>query len=106
MRAIVVGCGAVGSRAVRQLASTEEVEEVAVVDRDQARAVSVSDAESEVRALLDLGTEARERGLHIVVGAGFGPGLSCVLVRHGAALFDVVTEIHVAKAGTGGPACA
>jgi len=155
MRATVVGCGAVGSRAVRQLASTAEMEAVAVIDRDQARAeavvnavgpktrvaswsptllnpgdvvvlalpgghremaeaalerqahvVSVSDAESEVRALLDLGTEARERGLHVVLGAGFAPGLSCVLVRHGATLFDVVTEIHVAKAGTGGPACA
>src|SRR5438477_1613502 len=155
MRAVVVGCGAVGSRAIRQLASTSEIEEVAAVDRDRARAdavvqavgsrtrsvpwspdllrpgdvlvlalpsehrelaetalergahvVSVTDAEPEVRALLGLGTEARERELYVVVGAGFGPGLSCILARHAATLFDVVTEVHVAKAGTGGPACA
>jgi len=155
VRAVVIGCGAVGARAVRQLASTSELEEVVVVDQDRTRAdavvqavgpktraatftpdllrprdvavlalpdghrelaetalereahvVSASDAEPEVRALLGLATEARERGLHIVVGAGFAPGLSCVLARHAATLFDVVTELHVAKAGTGGPACA
>ena len=31
------------------------------------------------RALLDLHAEARERGVVVAVGAGFGPGLSCVL---------------------------
>ena len=39
-------------------------------------------------------------------GAGFAPGLTCVLAAHGAARFDQVDEIHVAKSGTGGPACA
>jgi hypothetical protein len=68
--------------------------------------VSVSDDVDDVRALLALDTEARERGLHVVVGAGFAPGLTCVLARHAASQFEVVDEIHVAKAGTGGPACA
>jgi len=68
--------------------------------------VSVSDAIDDVRALLDLDAEARERGLSVVVGAGFSPGLSCLLVRHVATDFDAVEEVHVAKVGTGGPACA
>jgi len=68
--------------------------------------VSVSDAVDDVRELLDLDLEARERGVPVVVGAGFGPGLSCVLARHAADRFDAVDEIHVARVGTGGPACA
>jgi saccharopine dehydrogenase-like NADP-dependent oxidoreductase len=68
--------------------------------------VSVSDAVTDVRGLLDLDAEARERGVPVVVGAGFTPGLSCVLARHAAARFDTVEEIHVARTGTGGPACA
>ena len=37
-----------------------------------------------VEGLLDLHAEARERGVVVAVGAGFGPGLSCVLARHAA----------------------
>jgi saccharopine dehydrogenase-like NADP-dependent oxidoreductase len=65
--------------------------------------VSTSDAVRDVRALLDLDAEARERDRSVVVGAGFAPGLSCVLARRAAAQFDTVDEIHVAKSGTGGP---
>jgi hypothetical protein len=68
--------------------------------------VSVSDAFDDVVDLLDLDDEARERGVPVVVGAGFAPGLSCVLARHAAARFDQVDEIHVARSGTGGPSCA
>lgn len=68
--------------------------------------VSVSDSVSDVRGLLDLDPEARERGRSVVVGAGFSPGLSCVLARHAAAAFTDVDEIHVATTGTGGPECA
>jgi hypothetical protein len=68
--------------------------------------VSVSDGVADVRGLLDLDAEARERHLSVVVGAGLAPGLSCVLARHAGAQFDVVDEVHIAKAGTGGPACA
>lgn len=68
--------------------------------------VSTSDDIDDVRALLALDHEARERGLSVVVGAGFAPGLTCVLAAHGATRFDRVDEVHVAKVGTGGPACA
>ncbi|WP_334142617.1 saccharopine dehydrogenase family protein [Rhabdothermincola sp.] len=68
--------------------------------------VSVSDDLRDVRALLELDSEARERGRSVVVGAGFAPGLTCVLAAHGARRFDTVDEVHVAKVGTGGPACA
>jgi saccharopine dehydrogenase-like NADP-dependent oxidoreductase len=159
VRAVLIGTGAVGSRAARQLASTDGLDELVLIDTNRARAQAVADAldradrvrvgddagdpqqlveadvvvlalpsghralaESameqgahvvsttddcrEVRSLLDLDAEARERALSVVVGTGFSPGLSCVLARHGAAGFDTVDEIHVAKAGTGGPACA
>jgi saccharopine dehydrogenase-like NADP-dependent oxidoreductase len=155
VRAVVVGAGAVGSRAARQLHATEGLEGLVLIDTVRSRAdavaaamgdpttvaawgpdaldaadvvvltspgghraaaeaalergahvVSVADGIDEVRSLLDLDAEARERALVVAVGAAFGPGLSCVLARHAAAGFDVVEEIHVARAGTGGPACA
>jgi saccharopine dehydrogenase-like NADP-dependent oxidoreductase len=68
--------------------------------------VSVADSVSTVTRLLDLDAEARERGVTVALGAGFSPGLSCLLACHAASDFDVVEEIHVAKHGTGGPACA
>lgn len=74
--------------------------------RAGASVVSTSDDIDEVRALLAFDHEARERGTSIVVGAGFAPGLTCVLAAHASAWFDEVHEVHVAKMGTGGPACA
>lgn len=71
-----------------------------------AHVVSVTDAIPEVRALLDLDAVARAHGVHVVVGAGFAPGLSCVLAALAARSLEKVTEVHVAKVGTGGPACA
>ncbi len=68
--------------------------------------VSAADDIATVRGLLTLDAEARERGRSLVCGAGFGPGLTDVLVAHAAAMFDVVDEVHVARSGTGGPACA
>lgn len=68
--------------------------------------VSVGDAVAQVRSLLDLDAEADERRLHVVVGAGFSPGLSCVLAARAGAGFDQVDEVHVARVGTGGAACA
>ena len=53
----------------------------------------------DVRALLDLGPEAEARGVPLVVGAAFSPGLTCVLARHAAAELDEVDEIHVARLG-------
>jgi saccharopine dehydrogenase-like NADP-dependent oxidoreductase len=68
--------------------------------------VATADSIPSVRALLDLDAEARERGVTVLVGCGFSPGLSCVLARHAAAGFDQVDEVHVARHGTGGPSCA
>jgi len=156
MRAVVVGAGAVGARAARQLLFLGDVETLVVVEISRARreavveslgapatagstdvatavegadvvvlsapaghreaaeaalengasVVSVSDDVETVRALLGLDVEATERGLHVVVGAGFAPGLSCLLAAHAARSFEQVEEIHVAKVGTGGPGCA
>lgn len=71
-----------------------------------ASVVSFSDGIDEVRALLELHDEARAAGVSIVVGAGFAPGMTCLLTRHAGDALDEVAEIAVSKAGTGGPACA
>ena len=68
--------------------------------------VSCSDDVEDVQGLLALDGLARDNGAVAVVGAGFSPGYTCVLARHAAARFDRVDEIHVARSGTGGPACA
>jgi hypothetical protein len=68
--------------------------------------VSTSNQMSEVRRLLTLDQEAQHSGVPVLIGAGFMPGLTGLLARHGAGEFDQVDEIHVAKVGTGGPACA
>ncbi|HEX4979837.1 MAG TPA: Gfo/Idh/MocA family oxidoreductase [Acidimicrobiales bacterium] len=159
MRVVVVGAGAVGARAARQLvepAGESASHTIRLVDPDAKRAsavarslgaavsvardvddaladgadvvvlshpgpqrraaekslevgahvVSTTDDPRSATALLDLHTEALERNRVVAVGAGFMPGLSDVLVRHAAADLTAVEEIHVAKAGTGGPACA
>lgn len=155
MRVLLIGCGAVGARAARQLASTAGVEQVIIDDprADQVRVVcgaigdraeplgerswegarpdvvilatppghgpsavralalgahvvSVSDSIDDARALLALNTEALDAGVAVCVGAGFAPGLSCLLAIHAADEFATVDEIHVAKLGTAGPACA
>lgn len=68
--------------------------------------ITTSDDLTEVRRLLALDVEARAHDVAVVIGAGFMPGISCLLARHAAAEVDTVDEIHVAKVGTGGPACA
>ncbi|MBW3557054.1 MAG: Gfo/Idh/MocA family oxidoreductase [Actinobacteria bacterium] len=156
MRVVVVGAGAVGARAARQLHNPATVSDLVISDIDERRSasvaaslseparsarwsedlfdgarvvvlaappgdhrdlaeaalergadvVSVSDDAGDSSRLLDLDAEARERGRRVVVGAGFSPGLTCVLARHAASDLSAVDEVHVAKAGTGGPACA
>jgi len=149
---LVVGAGAVGARAIRQLVERADVEAVLVSDSDAVRqaavvessgkkaigassssaadavllagpcgthaevaahhvgegrpVVSTSDSIEDVRALLDLDAEAQARGVAVVAGASFSPGYSCVLARHASASLDSVTEVHIARSGTGGPACA
>jgi saccharopine dehydrogenase-like NADP-dependent oxidoreductase len=68
--------------------------------------VSVADDDQAARALLRLDGTASRQGRHLVVGAGFSPGLSCVLARHAANDLERVDEIRVARWGSGGPACA
>jgi hypothetical protein len=68
--------------------------------------VSVSDDLHDVEALLSLDSLAKRLGRTLVVGAGFSPGLTCILARHAAEELEVVEEVHVAKFGTAGPACA
>jgi hypothetical protein len=99
--------GAVKGRDVVVLAVPGDVRALAETTLEHGvHVVSVAGQERDVRTLLDLDSEARERSCHVVVGAGFSPGLSCLLARHAAATFDAVEEIHVARIGTGGPACA
>ena len=154
MRIAVVGAGACGARAGRQLLTPEPPDDLVLVDPDRSRAeavaaslgsparvaadvpdldggdalllaapgshrasaeraldsgahvVSLSDSVPEVRDLLDLDGAAAARDVHVVVGAGFSPGLSCVLAALAGRGFERVHEVHVAKVGTGGPACA
>lgn len=156
MRLVLVGAGAVGARAARQLHTLPGVDDLVVCDRDARRAeavvaslgrparaeawsdgladgaaalviatpagshrdlaraaldagahvVSTTDDVEEVRGLLELDGVAAAAGRSVVVGAGFSPGLTCLLAAHAAADFSSVDEVHVAKTGTGGPACA
>ena len=68
--------------------------------------VSTSDSIDDVQALLALDADATRHQVAVVAGAAFSPGYSCVLARHAAISFTTVTEVHVARSGTGGPACA
>lgn len=68
--------------------------------------VSCSDAMDDVRALLELDSQARERGRTIVVGSVAAPGLTGLLAWHLRDRFDTIDEVHVAVHGTGGPDCA
>ncbi|MFT7600351.1 MAG: hypothetical protein ACI8TP_003292 [Acidimicrobiales bacterium] len=71
-----------------------------------AHVVSLSDRPRDVAQLLALDGAASAAGRTVVAGAGFAPGLTCLLARHAAALLDSVDSVAVSKAGTGGPACA
>jgi hypothetical protein len=65
---------------------------------------SSADRDDTLRALLALDDEAQAAGVRVVAGCGLAPGLSDVLVRHAAALFDIVDEIEVARFGVAGAA--
>ena len=156
MRAVVVGVGALGARAARQLLTLPGLSDLGIFDPDDDRRETVvtslgaparsctgslpaifkqvdlvvlsgsqshgPDAERALRAgahvvssassitdteaLLGLDSLARSVGRNLVVGAGFAPGLSCVLAAFGARGLARIDEVHVARVGTGGPACA
>mgnify|MGYP001825898579 CR=1 FL=1 len=69
-------------------------------------AISTSDRLEDVEALVGLDGVAKRAGTSLVAGACFAPGMTCVLAAYLGRRFDVVDEVHVAKQGTGGPACA
>lgn len=68
--------------------------------------VTTSGGLKEVENLLTLDGLAKKNDALLVASAAFSPGLSCLLVAKVAAEFQLVEEIHVARAGTGGRACA
>ncbi len=70
-----------------------------------AHVVSLSESITETENLLALAKAATNADRSLVIGAGFSPGLSCLLASHGAKKFDRLVEIHVARMGTAGPAC-
>lgn len=98
--------GLVGIDAVVLAVPAPQAPHVARLLRAGTGVVAVSDDVADVRDLLGLGVLADDLDLPLVVGAGFMPGLTCLLARYAATDFDRVDEIHVAKHGTGGPACA
>jgi hypothetical protein len=71
-----------------------------------AHVVSVSDSIDDTVALRELHPFAVAMNRSVVMAAGFAPGLSCLLAQHGAVEFESIDEIHIAKTGTAGPACA
>lgn len=73
---------------------------------DGVSVVSLSDDVTDVLQLLDLNQVATEERRTLIVGAASSPGMSGLLMRHLAASFDSIDEVHVALHGTGGPDCA
>ncbi len=57
------------------------VEQAARLLRAGTSVISMSDAPQDVDGLLALGDVAREAGRTVLVGAGFAPGLTCLLAR-------------------------
>jgi hypothetical protein len=73
------------------------------------RGISVaaaSDDDDGIDALLALDAPACDAGATVVVGCALAPGLADVLARHAADALDDADEVHVARAGTAGEACA
>ena len=58
--------------------------------------VSLCDDYDAAQAVLELDGLAREAGVTVLTGLGWTPGLSNVLARKGAELFDQVDEVNVA----------
>ena len=64
----------------------------------------VTCADDDLDAVGALDGAARRAGVTVLAGSGFAPGLTDVLAKHAASSFDQVDELHVARAGTAGPA--
>ena len=68
--------------------------------------LSTSDSLPDVKKLLGMSGAAKNENSLVIAGVGMAPGLSDVLAVRAAAELDRVTEVHMAKFGTGGPECA
>jgi hypothetical protein len=65
--------------------------------------VSTDDDHDAIESIRALERNAAGAGVTIALGCGFAPGLSCVLARHAADMFQSVDEIRVARVGWAGP---
>lgn len=68
--------------------------------------VALCDDLRSTKSLLGLDSQARGADLRLVVGAGFSPGLNLVIAAWLSGQLSQLNELHTAKQGTGGPACA
>lgn len=121
----VLGSGVVGERIRRNLAASHRIvprdlsadvvvlatpgphaeRAAAFIDRG-VHVVSTTGGLDDVRELLDLDDAARGNGVSVVVGAAVSPGLSGLLARYLDRRLAQCDEIHIARHGTAGPACA
>jgi hypothetical protein len=67
---------------------------------------AVAIATDQVAHESSLAARATSASVPVVVGCGLAPGLSDVLARHAAGALDEVDEVHVARWGVAGDACA
>lgn len=68
--------------------------------------VSTADDLAAVQKMWSFDELARSNDASMIVGAGYSPGLSSVLVAWMVSSFDEVFDVSTASFGTGGPACA
>lgn len=62
--------------------------------------VSICDDYDAAASILDLDKEAKEKGVTILTGLGWTPGISNILVRHCANQMDKIEEAHIAWSGS------
>lgn len=61
--------------------------------------VSICDDHDAAQGVFALDSVAKERGVTILTGAGWTPGLTNVLAKKGVAMLDQATKVHIAWAG-------
>lgn len=62
--------------------------------------VSICDDHDATQQVLALDGPAKERGVTILTGAGWTPGLTNILSKKGVAMLDQATKVHIAWAGS------
>lgn len=96
MRVAVVGLGALGTRAARQLASTDAVDEVLVADLDPARAAEVAESLG-TKAVVHDGPELPAADVVVLAHAGSQAATARTLVSRGISVVsttDAVAEVR------------